>query len=440
MISSFTISSLAIPSTTLAILGLLLAFFITYIAIPSIVTVARVKGLCDMPNSRTSHKGATPTLGGVAIFSGFIITTVIIAGGYYKSELDYIICGLIILFMVGIKDDILVLDPKKKLAAQVLVSVLISVLADIRINNFYGLFGLNEIPYLVSILVTIFVFIVIINGFNLIDGIDGLASGVGILTSIAFGIWFWKTGNVAKTVMSFAFVGSLMAFFWYNVFSKKNKIFLGDTGSMIIGLIMAILTTRFLQLNQSVQGQMFFQSAPAVAFGVLIIPLFDTLRVFIIRIKQGKSPFAADSQHLHHCLLRLGLSHLKATSILLSVNLLFITMCFFFKDFGIIWLMVTILLTALLLSRLLLIYGKHKIKRIIDDEYAAVEWYKVMLKMKKFVNAMPTSHKTLKKGTQNSILTDGENIDLPRKNKGAETENQVTELLFKHDFRIEKKI
>jgi UDP-N-acetylmuramyl pentapeptide phosphotransferase/UDP-N-acetylglucosamine-1-phosphate transferase len=239
---------------------------------------------------------------------------------------------------MGVKDDILIIDPLKKFAGQIFAIVLVAFFADIRITNLYGLFNIEQLPYIVSLLLTFFVYIVIINSFNLIDGIDGLAAGTGILTSSIFGIWFWLNGNIAYTIFSFSITGSLLAFFYFNVFSKNNKLFLGDSGSLIIGLVIGVLTCRFLQPDSPGNGFGYIQSAPAVAIGILIVPLFDTFRVFILRIIQGKSPFVADKQHLHHCLLQLGNTHLQATLILLSVNLIFIVLSYLLQGIGIVWL------------------------------------------------------------------------------------------------------
>jgi UDP-GlcNAc:undecaprenyl-phosphate GlcNAc-1-phosphate transferase len=383
MSTSFNISSLTPPLWLLTIFGFATAFIITYMTIPSIVLIARKKRLYATPNGRTSHNVAIPLLGGVGIFAGFILSTLIISGTYFKFDLIYIFSGLFILFIAGIKDDILELHPRSKLAVQIVATALIAVLADIRINDFHGLFTLHQIPYVPSILLTIFVFIVIINGYNLIDGIDGLASGIGILTSSVLGFWFWRTGNVAYTIMSFALAGSLIAFFQFNVFSTKNKIFMGDTGSLTLGLIMSILTIRFLQMDLLIQGNMYIQSAPAVAVGLLIIPLFDSLRVFVLRIKQGKSPFAADRQHIHHLLLRTGMNHLQATFTLLTVNLAFVFMCYALQGIGILWLMLVMLGTALLLTQSLIIYSQLKTRKMVDAEYLAVKNVKILIENKK---------------------------------------------------------
>jgi len=348
-------------------MGFLMAFCLTWFIIPSVVNISRLKNLTDTPNGRTSHFKATPTLGGIAVFVALVLSTVIFAGTYFKFELKYIISGLVVVFFIGIKDDILIIDPYKKIAGQIFAVILIAVFAGIRITSLYGLFNIGQLPYVASILLTVFVFIVIINGFNLIDGIDGLASGIGILTSSVFGIWFWINGHMAWTILSFSFVGTLTAFFHFNVFSKTNKIFLGDTGSMIIGFVMGVLACRFLQLELVSPGSAVILSAPTVVCGILIVPLFDSLRVFILRIRQGKSPFKADRQHIHHCLLQLGCSHLQATLMLISVNLFFIILSYLLRGIGIILLMGVILSLASLMSHILLIYAKERSRKEIDS-------------------------------------------------------------------------
>ena len=184
------------PDWSLVLAGFFLSLGITWSAIPSIVTVAKLKGLYGKPNGRSSHTSSTPLLGGVAVFAGMILSTVVIAGIGFVHELKYIIAGLIILFFIGVKDDILIIDPKKKLLAEVMSSLIIIVLGDVRIGDFHGIASINEIHYVGSVLFTLFVFLLIINGFNLIDGIDGLASGVGIVTSLTLGGWFWLAGYI----------------------------------------------------------------------------------------------------------------------------------------------------------------------------------------------------------------------------------------------------
>lgn len=355
------------PAWTLVLAGALLSWLITYKSIPSIIAVAKARELNGKPNGRSSHKENIPLLGGVAVFAGLILSTVIIAGVGFVHELKYIIAGLIILFFIGVKDDILVIDPKKKLVGQVMASLLIIILGNIRISNFHSFAGIYEVGYLFSILVTLFVFIVIINGFNLIDGIDGLAAGVGILTSLVFGAWFWISGHIPYVVLSVSLAGSLVAFFYFNVFSKKNKIFLGDTGSLIIGMTMAVIAVRFLQFEVFAKGPAVLPSTSGVAIGVLIIPLFDTLRVFIIRIFNGKSPFIADRKHIHHLLLDLGCSHLKATSISLGVNILFVIVVLIMRNAGNVAIFSTLLALAISLSFLPVFLIRRKQRQFIIE-------------------------------------------------------------------------
>jgi UDP-N-acetylmuramyl pentapeptide phosphotransferase/UDP-N-acetylglucosamine-1-phosphate transferase len=322
-----------LPAWLLLLSGFLVAFVITYRSIPPIIDLARLKGFYDMPNGRTSHMHATPYLGGVAVFTGLILSTVIIAGIGFEHDLMYIIAGLVILLFIGLKDDMLMINPMKKLMGQITASGIIIVLGDIRIENFHGMFGIEGIPYLASLAFTIFVFIVIINGINLIDGIDGLASGLGIIIAVTLGIWFFTAGFINYAVMSFALAGSLIAFFYFNVFSNSNKIFLGDAGSLMIGLMISVFIIRFLNY-QRISLEYNIDSAPAFAFGILIIPFFDTLRVFMLRIFQGRSPFSADRQHIHHILLDIGLSHFKATLALTATNLMIILLSFGLQKFG----------------------------------------------------------------------------------------------------------
>jgi len=361
------------------IISSFLAFAITCFVIPRIVFTARLKKLYAPTNNRTSHKDIVPILGGSAVFAGCVISTIIFGGTYFKFELQYIICGLIVVLFIGIKDDLTFSNPWKRMVGQMLAACIIGILADIRVINFYGLFGISEIPYIPSILFTVFVFLIIINGFNLIDGIDGLASGIGILTSLIFGTWFWITGNINFSVLSFSFAGSLSAFFYFNVFSKTNKIFLGDTGSLVVGFVMGILTCRFLQLDINWNGSAYIKSAPAVAIGILIIPLFDSLRVFFLRIVQGKSPIIADRQHIHHRLLESGCTHLQATLILISVNLFFITLCYSLQGIGILPLTTVIMGLASLMSYVLAKFAKKRALRIDSGLTVEGTWKKQII-------------------------------------------------------------
>lgn len=310
----------------------LLAFIITYISIPSIIDVARVKNLYDVPNGRTSHDIITPTLGGMAIFAGFIISSMVFVNIAEIAYIQYVIAGIIVVFFIGLKDDITGLGPLKKFVGQIIAAGIIIDLGNIRLSNLQGFAGIYELDYVSSDLISLFVIIAIVNAFNLIDGIDGLASGVGIIAAFTFGLWFYLIGEVQLAILSLALVGALLAFFRFNVFSTTQKIFMGDIGSLILGFIMAILAIKFNELNAGLTGPYAIKCAAAVSIGILVVPIYDTIRVFAIRLGKGGSPFKPDKQHVHHYLLALTHSHKKSTAIILTVNIFFIAISFLLSD------------------------------------------------------------------------------------------------------------
>lgn len=320
---------------------------IAWFAIPPIIKVARIKKLYDEPGElRKIHKRRIPSLGGIAIFTSFLIT----CGLFTASQADYanyLLAGGVIIFTIGLKDDLVGMDPYKKFAAQILAACIIACLADIRITSFYGVFGIYDIPQALSYAVSILFIVFTINAFNLIDGIDGLAGSIGAVVCTTFGIIFYQMGNMGFALIALALVGALLGFMRFNV--SPAKIFMGDSGSYTTGFVIAILTILFVELNRydaSANPFPFVRSVPAVALGILIIPIFDTVRVFIIRIVNGKSPFIADRNHLHHRLIDIGLSHIQTTLILSGINILFVVLAFQLQHIGSLELMITLLLLA----------------------------------------------------------------------------------------------
>jgi len=305
----------------LLVLGaLLMSFALVMITVPPIIKIANAKKLYEPFEERKVHTTIVPPLGGVAIFIAFILSTIIATDGLSFDSLKYIIAAVMIMFFIGLKDDILIISARKKFMVQLFAAILLIALGNIRFTSLHGIFGIHEIGYLTSISFTLLTMIGIINAFNLIDGIDGLASGLAIIASSVFGIWFYLTENYPLSIMSFALVGSLSGFFLFNVFGKRNKLFMGDTGSLIIGIIISTLVIKFNELNIVADG-LSYSSAPAFSFAVISVPVLDTLRVFAIRIIQGKSPFAPDKCHVHHRLLSIiPNSHLKVTLIVLAAN------------------------------------------------------------------------------------------------------------------------
>lgn len=310
----------------------LIAFIITLVFIPKIILVANLKHLFDEPDYRKTHIRRTPTLGGLAIFAGLIVAYSLFKDFYDLIDVKYLVPALIIIFFAGIKDDILILTPAKKLLAQFAAAFLIVVLGNIKVNSFYGLFGVQEIPYWFSVIFSIAAIIAVINCYNLVDGLDGLAGMLGVVAASSFGVWFYLTNHWSMVFLSFALVGSLAGFLIYNW--QPAKIFMGDTGAMIIGFIVAVLAIHFIELNKakSVAEAYWIHASPSVAMAVMGIPVFDMCKVFIYRLARRKSPFHPDRTHLHHILTDLGFSHAQATLTLATWNLLVVAFAFTFKD------------------------------------------------------------------------------------------------------------
>jgi len=278
--------------------------------------------------------------------------------------MQYVIAGSIIIFFIGIKDDVLAISPLKKLAGQILASLIIIILGNIRFTHLHGFFDITLIPYWGSILLTLFIMILIINCFNLIDGIDGLASGIAMVVSLSFAVWFGLIKDWEYMAISLALLGSIAAFFYFNVWGKKNKIFMGDTGSLLLGLFMAVLVIHFNESNIHLDSIYKVNGAPAVSFGILIIPLYDSLRVFITRIMNNKSPFSPDRGHVHHRLLKLGNNHLQASVILIAVNIFFVILVFLLHKLPMEPIFLLLFLLATLFSYLPVYLLKEKEKNI----------------------------------------------------------------------------
>lgn len=330
----------------------ILSFFISYAAIPIVIRLSTKYGIVDKSNARKSHIGAIPSIGGVAIYMSIFLVVMIWVPDPYFLQLRYILSALAIIFIVGAIDDVDPISPLSKLSGQLIGVCLLVFCADIRISQFYGLFGIEMINYSVSVVITLLFFLLVINSFNLIDGINGLASSITILTTTLLGMWFLGTENYAYSIFSFSVSGATLAFLKYNV--TPAKIFMGDTGSLVLGAICAILIIQFLEVNQSLSsGPFIFSNAPAVAFGLLIIPIFDTIRVFILRLSNGQSPFVPDKKHVHHLLLDIGLSHMQATYFLLSFNLLMIIFAVKISSLAPVYVMITMMFISYILLGLL---------------------------------------------------------------------------------------
>jgi UDP-GlcNAc:undecaprenyl-phosphate GlcNAc-1-phosphate transferase len=306
----------------------LLALFIAYQTFPTILYVAKTKHLMDEPDSRSVHSDKTPTLGGIAIFIGLIVVMTIVGAFLNTKVLLLVMGGLTILFFLGLKDDLTVLSAGKKFMGQLLVAGLLIVFTNTRIIGFSMILGIDVLPYWISIIFTLFVYILIINAYNLIDGVDGLAGSIAFSVSGIFVYLFVRAGELSLATIAIALCGCLLAFLRLN-FSNKNKIFMGDTGSMIVGFLLAFFTISFINMAQLDKSSEYYRASPALAFALLFYPLIDTIRIFFIRIVVYKtSPFKADKNHIHHKFIKKGYSHLMTTILISSINFIIIGIAF----------------------------------------------------------------------------------------------------------------
>ena len=318
-------------------LGFLFSFLITFFSIPTIIKISRRKNLMDEPGVRSSHLRKIPNLGGIAIFYSIGITTSIFA--YELFDLyKFLFASLVILLYVGVMDDIVVMRAYKKLVAQIVVSAMIVIGSDIRIRSLFGVFGVNEINYWVSVIFSIITFIILINAFNLIDGIDGLAGGYSLICCALFGISYYRLGeyNYPLVVLSATIIGAVLAFLYYNLSNYRSvKIFMGDTGSMLLGFLLAFTCICFIDvfIDKKMQGvpRYHLKSAPVIAIAILILPIIDTLNVIILRLWNKKSPFEADKNHIHHKLLKLDLTHRRSSFYIITYYLFIITVTYFLR-------------------------------------------------------------------------------------------------------------
>lgn len=290
------------------IISFCLAAFISYKSYPIIIKISKLKGLMEEPKSRSSHVVKTPNLGGIGIFMGVIITLTFIGSILSYNNLLCLIGASVFLFFTGLKDDLVEISPLNKLLGQIISSLCVIIISDLRIHSFFGIFGVDVLPYFVSIIFTLFVFVLLINAFNLIDGVDGLAGSIAVMISAIFGVIFYINGNDSMLFVSLSLIGSVGTFLIFN-FSKTKKIFMGDTGSMIIGFLLAYQGVSFLRMAHNVELSSIISNPPILVIAIFSFPLMDTLRVFIIRVINRRSPFSADKNHIHHNLLSLGFKH-----------------------------------------------------------------------------------------------------------------------------------
>jgi UDP-N-acetylmuramyl pentapeptide phosphotransferase/UDP-N-acetylglucosamine-1-phosphate transferase len=360
------------------------AFMVVLYSTPPLIKVAILKRLFDEPGERKIHKRVIPTIGGIIIFAATLfsyslwfeldftkIRNMFELGQVYQyiREFKLIVATLLMLFFVGIKDDIIGTAPIKKLIAQVLAALILVLVGNIRITGLHGIFEVYEIPYWASVFLSLFTFIVVINAFNLIDGVDGLAAGVGFIATMTFGTWFIFAGDIILASLAFALGGSLLGFLVFNF--SPAKIFMGDSGSLTIGLVACVLAIKLIEYPvDKLQNIQIYLSKPVFTIATLIYPLADTLRVFTVRASTGVSPFSADRNHLHHRLIDCGLTHKGTVLFIYAFNLIMIGISVACYRFNASIALVVIVVVAILGTGILhLVYkSRNKSKALAPEE------------------------------------------------------------------------
>ncbi|MEQ8303997.1 MAG: MraY family glycosyltransferase [Cyclobacteriaceae bacterium] len=328
------------------------AFLVSFLILPVIIKFSHKKNIGDAPGRRKVHKKVTPSLGGIAIFSGFAMASMFWMDYSQWDSVRFLLASILIVFVIGVRDDLVPFRALHKLFGQ-MVAVVILLFSGIYIGSLYGFLGVYEIPMEVGYILTGFTIIVVTNSYNLIDGLDGLAGSIGLIALIAFGTWFYLVDDFVFALFSFAMTGGLLAFLVFNW--EPSEIFMGDTGAMVIGMLLAVLAVHFLDVNESLSDlhPVKFMAPIASAAAFMIVPLADTLRIVILRSSKGKSPFSPDKSHIHHAIMRLGVTHSRTAMILGLVNASFIGIAYLLRDLGDKFMLPIIIVISLTLSIIL---------------------------------------------------------------------------------------
>jgi UDP-GlcNAc:undecaprenyl-phosphate GlcNAc-1-phosphate transferase len=312
------------------IFSLITAFFISFLAIPRLIEFAHKLKVFDNGGDRASHEGSTPFFGGIAIFTGVICSLLFWAD---IEDIQYILVSILIVFIVGLIDDLRQITAFKKLIGQIIATLILIFFGDLQIDSMHGVLGVYDLPIWASLSFTIFVVIVITNGFNLIDGVDGLAGGIGLIASLSFGAVALIMEQNDMALIAFTLAGALLAFLRYNF--NPAKIFMGDTGSLVVGMTLSVLAINTIKFGLITEDFKLPNKGPLMAIVFLAIPLFDSLRVFIVRASKGVGPFSPGRDHIHHALLDLGCGHKRTALILYFISVLLIFGSYFLLELNV---------------------------------------------------------------------------------------------------------
>jgi UDP-GlcNAc:undecaprenyl-phosphate GlcNAc-1-phosphate transferase len=302
-----------------------ISFLISFLLFPVIIKIFKQLKWFDVPGTHKIHSEFVPSMGGVSILVGSFLAFLMSLPLQQWINMKYFFVSVALMFLIGLRDDVLALTPRQKLFSQFLPVFVLVFLENVMLRSLYGFFdGNSDFPMAASYAISLFTVIIITNAYNLIDGIDGLAGAIGFLAMFFFGVWFYMADLPYLSLIALCFAGALVAFLCFNW--QPSSIFMGDTGALTVGLVLSFFAIRFINHNYSLPANHIakFQASISTAICVLIIPVFDTLRVIILRLRSMQSPFHADRNHLHHRLLSIGLSHSGAVMWISGINIFFV--------------------------------------------------------------------------------------------------------------------
>jgi len=298
----------------------LLSMILVFWVHPYVVRIATSRGLTDNPDARKLQQRPVPVLGGVAVFFGIMVGAGVTSMFFNSHALFTSIVAITVMMYIGVLDDMLGLTPILRLILEFLFIAFVAWMDQVNINDLHGVFGIGMLPVYLSAPLCIIAGLGIINAINMIDGVDGLASGFCIMACAVFGFAFWMSYDGTMAVLAALTAGSLIPFFFHNVFGKESKMFIGDAGSLMMGMIMTIFVMHILDHGSRVSVNFTNMGVVAFVLSVLSVPVFDTLRVMTGRIVRGVSPFHADKSHLHHLFIEMGFSHVGTTVSVISID------------------------------------------------------------------------------------------------------------------------
>ena len=307
----------------------LIAFTCTSWIHPYVLKMAKEKNIVDNPDARKLQRVPIPILGGLTVVFGILsgLMAVNLSGDFF--DLFPVFASIIIILIVGLMDDMISLSPKVRFIVEIILVLYLISTTGWQLNDFHGLWGLEVIPNYISVPLTVFACVGIINAINLIDGVDGYSSGYSIVSCSLFGVMFYELGNIRMVALAAIVAASLLPFFLHNVFGKRSKMFIGDAGTLPLGIIFSTFVITILSANLHIEITQVNLGLIPFTLAVLCVPVFDTLRVMSTRIVRGKSPFSPDKTHLHHLFIELGYSHIGTTLSIIAMNL-FVVLCWFF--------------------------------------------------------------------------------------------------------------